>query len=97
MCLPDIHLIMIAGVFLLLAAVAQVYIPRFLGHILDNLSIIDREGWDKNSSIYDIPHFVTNVKLLVGVSILAGIFSGLRGSIFVSEQPVPCPCCAICD
>lgn len=84
MCMPDIHLIMIAAVFLVLAAIAQVYIPRFLGHILDNLSVIDHQDWDENASIYDIPHFVDNVKLLVTVSILAGIFSGLRGSIFVS-------------
>jgi hypothetical protein len=91
MCLPDLHLIMIAAVFLLLAAVAQVYIPKFLGHILDNLSVIDKQGWDKDSSIYDIPHFVTNVKLLVAVSILAGIFSGLRGSIFVSGRPYLAP------
>lgn len=83
MCMPDIYFIMVAAVFLILAAIAQVYIPRFLGHILDNLSVIDQENWDKNASIYDIPHFVENVKLLVGVSILAGVFSGLRGSIFV--------------
>ena len=35
MCYPDLSYIVMAFVFLLLAAIAQVYIPRFLGKILE--------------------------------------------------------------
>jgi hypothetical protein len=36
----------------------------------------------KRESIWDIPGFVNNVEKLVVASILGGVFSGVRGSIF---------------
>ena len=65
MCYPDIHYISVAFVFLLLAAVAQVYIPRFTGKILDALATAfsgDDDG--VKPSIFDVPGFIINVKLL---------------------------------
>lgn len=83
MCLPDIHMIVLAFVFLLLAAVAQVFIPVFLGKILDSLQVaFGQEGSNKDIDMWDIPHFMEYVQLLILVSILAGVFSGFRGSIF---------------
>jgi ATP-binding cassette subfamily B (MDR/TAP) protein 9 len=84
-CYPDIHMICVAFVFLLLAAMAQVYIPRFLGKILDSLAAAFANANDdksKHESITEIPGFLTNIKLLTAASLLAGIFSGCRGSIF---------------
>ena len=109
-CAPDVHLIALAFVFLLLAAAAQVYIPRFTGKILDSLAhafsraknscddygghdddddnmIIHSGGDDdddtrRHQSMSDVPGFMRNVKLLIVASILGGVFSGLRGSIF---------------
>lgn len=90
MCYPDAHLIAGAFVFLLLAAVAQVYIPRFLGNILDALAVAFANPSDesRHMSMWDVPHFLSNVRLLVAASILAGVFSGLRGSIFVRIRTV---------
>lgn len=89
MCWPDIHLICGAFAFLLMAAVAQVYIPRFLGNILDALakafSDKDSDDESRNLPMWAVPGFLENVKKLVLVSLLAGIFAGLRGSIFVSS------------
>jgi hypothetical protein len=65
MCYPDIHYISVAFVFLLLAAVAQVYIPRFTGKILDALATAfsgDDDG--VKPSIFDVPGFIINIKLL---------------------------------
>ena len=86
-CYPDLWLILLAFVFLLLAAVAQVYIPKFTGNILDALEdTFAGNGGDGNQnddeSIWDVPGFVKNVERLVVASILGGIFSGIRGSIF---------------
>ena len=84
-CFPDIHLIMVAFVFLLLAAIAQVYIPRYLGNILDALSEAFTDVDDDTAhrkSMFDIPGFMSNVRLLVLASVLAGVFSGVRGSCF---------------
>lgn len=86
LCKPDSHLICIAFLFLLLAAAAQIYIPKLTGSILDILSKAftgnddDYGGDDK--SITDIPGFMSNIKKLILVSILGGVFSGIRGSIF---------------
>lgn len=84
-CYPDWYMICIAFVFLLLAAIAQVYIPRFLGKILDALASDFANADDdqsKHQSIIDIPGFLDNIKRLTAASLLAGIFSGCRGSIF---------------
>jgi hypothetical protein len=86
-CYHDLHLICIAFVFLLLAAVAQVYIPKFLGNILDALAAAfadPNNDSNRHMSMWDVPHFISNIKLLVIASVLAGVFAGLRGSIFVS-------------
>jgi hypothetical protein len=88
MCYPDACMIIAAFVFLLLAAIAQVLIPKYLGNILDALAAAFGNPDDHSNrhiSMWDVPHFMTNVKLLVVASILAGIFAGLRGSIFVSN------------
>jgi hypothetical protein len=84
-CRPDMQWIALAFVFLLLAAVAQVYIPRFLGNILDSLTATFSDADDdgaRRKSMWEVPGFISNMKLLVLASILAGVFSGLRGSIF---------------
>jgi len=83
-CSPDVWYIVFAFVFLLLAAVAQVFIPRFTGKILDSLaSAFANDKHDgKAIPVVDVPGFVTNVKCLVLASIFCGIFSAARGSIF---------------
>ena len=78
LCYPDIPYIFGAFIFLLLAAVAQIYVPRFTGNILDALSNIDAN----TKSIFEVPGFIRNVELLVIASIACGVFSGFRGSIF---------------
>ena len=86
MCYPDLHLISVAFVFLLFAALAQVLIPRYLGKILDALSAAFGDPHDdsnRHMSMWEVPHFMTNVKLLVVASVCAGVFAGMRGSIFV--------------
>ena len=85
LCKPDLHLILAAFVFLLLAAGAQIYIPKCTGLILDGLSHEfsgDTTDADRHKKMSDVPGFVENVKLLIIFSILGGVFSGLRGSIF---------------
>lgn len=83
MCYPDMSYFIMAFVFLMLAALAQVFIPRFLGNILDALAVAFANT-DENAdmNMWEVPHFMENVKLLVVASVLAGVFSGLRGSIF---------------
>jgi ATP-binding cassette subfamily B (MDR/TAP) protein 9 len=73
-----------AFVFLLLAAMAQIYIPRFTGNILDALTETYKDEDDdaNRTPIWDVPGFVSNVQKLIVASILCGIFSGVRGSIF---------------
>lgn len=85
LCYPDLHMIAVAFIFLLLAAIAQVYIPRFLGNILDALAEAFSDADDdaaRHQSMFDVPGFISNVKLLVIASVLAGVFAGIRGSIF---------------
>jgi hypothetical protein len=84
-CSPDLGWIAIAFVFLILAAIAQVYIPRFLGNILDSLAATFSDVDDdttRHTSMFDVPGFMLNMKLLVVASVLAGVFAGIRGSIF---------------
>lgn len=84
-CTPDLGWIGIAFVFLILAAIAQVYIPRFLGNILDSLAETFADADDdttRKTSMVDVPGFMLNMKLLVVASVLAGVFAGIRGSIF---------------
>lgn len=65
-CSPDLHYIICAFVFLLLAAVAQVYIPHFTGKILDSLAQAFSDSDDDNGgkSMIDVPGFMKNVKYL---------------------------------
>ena len=86
LCLPDANLLCAAFIFLLLAAAAQVYIPKFTGAILDALAEAfsgdtDDDG-HHHASMKDIPGFMSNVKKLIIVSLLGGVFSGVRGAIF---------------
>jgi hypothetical protein len=86
LCAPDTGLIFVAFVFLVLAAAAQIYIPYFTGAILDALeraySDNEDDDGDHGGSITDVPGFTSNVKKLIVVSVLGGVFSGVRGSIF---------------
>jgi hypothetical protein len=87
-CAPDSHLIALAFAFLLCAAMAQIYVPHYTGKVLDALAgaYSDDDNNDdhdnSDSSPWAIPGFVSNVEKLVLASILGGVFSGLRGSIF---------------
>ena len=85
LCAPDVFLIAIAFVFLLLAAMMQICIPRYTGACLDALEEAyssNDDSQDDDESINNIPGFISNVKKLIIVSALSGIFSGIRGSIF---------------
>jgi ABC-type multidrug transport system fused ATPase/permease subunit len=65
MCWPDRYFISLAFVFLLLAEIVQVYIPRFLGNILDDLSkhFSNRDADDPycNKSMWEMPYFMQHV------------------------------------
>lgn len=86
MCKQDLPLLTFAFIFLLLAAIAQTLIPLYLGHILDALSKTFNNGSggdddpSHHDSMFQVPGFAKNVKLLVLVSIAAGVFAGLRGT-----------------
>lgn len=92
LCAPDAFLILIAFIFLLLAAAAQIYIPKYTGAILDSLEHAYSSSDDDSpnnddsggGSIDDVKGFMSNVKMLIIVSILGGVFSGVRGSIFTA-------------
>ena len=80
---PDLNLIALAFLFLLLAKAAQIYIPKFTGSILDALTKAFSGDTDNSKiPILEVPGFVSNVIRLVLASVLCGVFSGLRGSIF---------------
>lgn len=89
-CAPDTHLILMAFLFLLCAATAQIYVPHYTGKVLDALAEAnsgdDGGGGDNDDdsggNVWKIPGFVSNVTKLIVASILGGIFSGLRGSVF---------------
>lgn len=85
-CSPDFPYFVLAFVFLLLAALAQVLIPRYTGNMLDAIAqyAINQPSNDNhhNDGIWNIPEFWINMKKLVMASILGGLFSGIRGSIF---------------
>jgi hypothetical protein len=84
-CSADIPLIVLASVFLILAAVANILVPHFTGEILDAIvshSSDNNPDQPTNGSLVHIPGFVSNIEKLVLVSILGGIFAGIRGSIF---------------
>jgi hypothetical protein len=84
LCAPDTLLILAAFFFLLLAAAAQIYIPTYTGRILDKLTETFAGDDDDTShkSMKDVPGFMENVRKLIAASILGGVFSGVRGSIF---------------
>lgn len=78
-CADDLYYFAFAFVFLILAAIAQVLIPRYTGNMLD--SIATYSDGDKGD-IWSVPGFLSNMKKLIIASILGGVFSGMRGSIF---------------
>eukprot|EP00544_Gedaniella_sp_CCMP2646_P007542 CAMPEP_0202496076 /NCGR_PEP_ID=MMETSP1361-20130828/18841_1 /ASSEMBLY_ACC=CAM_ASM_000849 /TAXON_ID=210615 /ORGANISM="Staurosira complex sp., Strain CCMP2646" /LENGTH=912 /DNA_ID=CAMNT_0049127301 /DNA_START=111 /DNA_END=2849 /DNA_ORIENTATION=- len=87
-CASDLHLILIASVFLLLAAVCTTLVPHYTGAILDAL-VANSSGNNPNSNdddngsgILDIHGFVSNIEKLVFVSVVGGISAGIRGSIW---------------
>lgn len=88
-CAADVHLILFASIFLLLAAVCTTLVPHYTGKILDALvanssdsNPDDSTDDDTGSGILNIPGFVSNIERLVAVSVLGGICAGIRGSIF---------------
>jgi ATP-binding cassette subfamily B (MDR/TAP) protein 9 len=91
-CRPDAPFIVLAFVFLFLAAIAQVFIPKLTGHLLDSIAQAaahnnqnnnnNTSNHDQHHSITDQPDFQRNIRQLIIVSISAGIFAGIRGSIF---------------
>eukprot|EP00551_Chaetoceros_affinis_P006800 CAMPEP_0203676192 /NCGR_PEP_ID=MMETSP0090-20130426/23777_1 /ASSEMBLY_ACC=CAM_ASM_001088 /TAXON_ID=426623 /ORGANISM="Chaetoceros affinis, Strain CCMP159" /LENGTH=1082 /DNA_ID=CAMNT_0050542663 /DNA_START=402 /DNA_END=3650 /DNA_ORIENTATION=+ len=89
-CYPDLHYFILAFVFLILAAIAQVLIPRYTGKMIDAItSYTPYEGENgddgkesNDQKIWDVPGFLDNMKYLIIASILGGVFSGVRGSIF---------------
>jgi hypothetical protein len=84
LCKPDVYFIFTAFVFLLLAAAAQIYIPKYTGAILDALAetFSNDDDGKHHKSMSDVPGFMDNVKKLILASIFGGVFSGIRGSIF---------------
>ena len=80
--MPDLHLIIFAFVMLTLAAVAQVYIPRFTGNILDALGADGGGGSTFSGDVWDVPGFKENVRWLSISAVACGFFSGARGSTF---------------
>jgi ABC-type multidrug transport system fused ATPase/permease subunit len=87
-CASDLHLILIASVFLLLAAVCTTLVPHYTGAILDALVANSSDNNpnsnddDNGSGILDIHGFVSNIEKLVFVSVVGGISAGIRGSIW---------------
>ena len=85
-CSPDLPYFVLAFVFLLLAALAQVLIPRYTGNMLDAIAqYAMNQSSNENhhdNGIWNIPEFWINMKKLVMASFLGGLFSGIRGSIF---------------
>eukprot|EP00558_Chaetoceros_sp_UNC1202_P002052 CAMPEP_0197255952 /NCGR_PEP_ID=MMETSP1429-20130617/73703_1 /TAXON_ID=49237 /ORGANISM="Chaetoceros sp., Strain UNC1202" /LENGTH=720 /DNA_ID=CAMNT_0042719379 /DNA_START=130 /DNA_END=2292 /DNA_ORIENTATION=+ len=79
-CYPELRYISLAFVFLILAAIAQVLIPRYTGKMLD--AIAKYSTGESRGDIFSIPGFYSNMKKLIVASIFGGIFSGMRGSIF---------------
>jgi ATP-binding cassette subfamily B (MDR/TAP) protein 9 len=80
-CSGDLSYFALAFVFLIIAAMAQVLIPRYTGNMLDAIANITPEEVH-NGDIWAVPGFLDNMKRLVIASIVGGVFSGLRGSIF---------------
>ena len=82
-------MISVAFLFLVLSSIAEVYVPKLTGAILDSLvesqnstvafTTVAAEG---GGALDQIPGFVRNIKLLLLVSLLSGVFGGLRFSIF---------------
>ena len=105
---PDVSLVILSMVFLVLAALANICVPKFTGNVLDALvSNSSDEGGDPvpydvgagtHRSILDLPGFMSNVELLVLASLLGGIFGGIRGAIFtiVSVFSYLCVCVCVC-
>lgn len=121
-CRPDWPLLAWAFVFLILAAICQTMIPKYLGQILDALTkaYVQNESSasgksngdpfvltddiafattsDGKTALLDVPGFTKYMRLLVLVSIFAGVFSGLRGayiSLPLSTAVILCTCLSL--
>lgn len=87
-CEPEKHLIILSFIFLLAASVCNVYVPKFTGEVLDALvgnhtSTLLNDGQGLlRTSIVQIPGFLKNIELLLLVSVLGGVFGGIRAMIF---------------
>ena len=87
-CASDVYLILFASVFLILSALCNTLVPHYTGKILDALvanstdNNPDPADNGNGSGILNIPGFIPNIEKLVLVSVLGGIFAGIRGSIF---------------
>ena len=86
-CYPDKYYFAAAFIFLIFAAIAQVLIPRYTGNMLDAIATYasgddDNADDDGHGYIWKVPGFLQNMNKLIIASILGGVFSGARGSIF---------------
>ena len=83
LCLPDLHLLVIAFIFLIGAAISQIYIPKFTGDLLDALTKATPENNNTKPSddIWKVPGFMSNILKLVIAALISGIFAAFRGSI----------------
>lgn len=79
-CRDDLPYFALAFLFLILAAIAQVLIPRYTGNMLDSIAKYSPDMHKED--IWSVPGFLTNMRKLILASILGGVFSGIRGSIF---------------
>eukprot|EP00736_Rhodelphis_marinus_P003090 Rmarinus@m.2337 len=68
---PERYLLMGAGICLILASASQVFVPHFLGKVVDYVAIED-----------DYAKFKQSLLLLVVVAFTQALFSGLRGALF---------------
>ena len=78
---PDLCLVFLAFTFLVLAALCQILIPHYTGKAID--SMIDSTDSTPTSNITGLSKdFEWNIISLISASLLCGVFTGLRGSIF---------------
>eukprot|EP00929_Paragymnodinium_shiwhaense_P007455 TRINITY_DN111379_c0_g1_i1.p1 TRINITY_DN111379_c0_g1~~TRINITY_DN111379_c0_g1_i1.p1 ORF type:complete len:761 (+),score=150.54 TRINITY_DN111379_c0_g1_i1:97-2379(+) len=74
---PDLHLLGLAAVFLVSAAVAQALIPHFISQTLQN--IIDAQ----NNGTLAYRSFLSPLRYLLAAGTVAAICASLRGALFI--------------
>ena len=82
LCYPDLLYFIAGFVFLILASVSEVLVPKIMGNMIDTLATYTPNDDGHDNDIWNVPGFLDNMKCLCIVSVLSGIFSGCRGGIF---------------